>query len=132
MTIASVKTIVFTDGDKTLYNLVHKNARHSWLIRDMKLKVTVAYNSYLNDWHPADIKGALAKKGISLSSLARKNGYAITSPSNVFRKPWPAMEKIMAKAIGVTPQEVWPSRYDQFGTPHRTVRLTRVKGVRNA
>lgn len=97
----------------------------------MKLKVSVTYNSYTKDWHPADIKGALAKKGISLSSLARKNDYAITSPSNVFRKPWPAMEKIMAKAIGVTPQEVWPSRYDQFGNPHRTIRLARVKGARN-
>ncbi|WP_233358209.1 helix-turn-helix domain-containing protein [Vibrio cholerae] len=25
--------------------------------------------------------------------------------------PWPKGERIIAEAIGMTPQEVWPSRY---------------------
>jgi len=33
------------------------------------------------DWHRADIKAALEKRGLSLSRLARLNGYGRTSTS---------------------------------------------------
>lgn len=35
---------------------------------------------------------------------------------------WPKMEELIAKAIGVTPQEIWPSRYNEDGTPKRGLR----------
>ncbi len=95
------------------------------------MKNALANNSFLEDWHPADIKAALAKKGFSLSRLARENDYAETSPSNVFRQPWAAMEKIMANIIGLPPQEIWPSRYTKNGSPYRTVRVSRVNRGRN-
>lgn len=71
------------------------------------------------DWHPWDIKAALGKKGYSLVRVARENGYAKTSPSEVLRKPWPAMEDLIANAIGVEPWEIWPSRYDKSNQPLR-------------
>lgn len=63
------------------------------------------------DWHPADIKAALAKKGYSLVRIARENGYSEGSPYIVFRKPWAPMEEIIAQIIGVPARKIWPSRY---------------------
>ena len=106
-------------------------------LRSQKSQVVLAPGELMNvakkksDWHSADIKAALAKKGYSLARLARENGYADTSPSNAFRQSWPAMEKIMAAVIGIPPQEIWPSRYNSDGTPYRTVRLARVRRARN-
>lgn len=69
------------------------------------------------DWHRADIKAALEKRGLSLARLARLNGYARTSTPMALHIPWPKMERLIAGAIGTTPQTIWPSRYHDDGTP---------------
>jgi Ner family transcriptional regulator len=33
------------------------------------------------------------------------------------RRPWPKAEKIIADYIGTTPQAIWPSRYNEDGSP---------------
>lgn len=83
------------------------------------------------DWHPADIKAALAKRGFSLARIARENGYVDTSPSKVFLKQWPAMEVIMAGIIGMAPKDIWPTRYDNEGNPISPVKVTRAGRSRN-
>lgn len=70
------------------------------------------------DWHREDIKAAIRKQGVTVSDLARANGY--TNPStfaNVFRMPYPKVERIVAKFLGVTPEEIWPSRYKDTPIP---------------
>lgn len=69
------------------------------------------------DWHRADIKAALEKRGLSLARLARLNGYARTSTASALHFPWPKMERLIAGAIGIPPQEIWPSRYHEDGSP---------------
>ncbi len=69
------------------------------------------------DWHRADIKAALEKRGLSLAKLARTNGYDRSSTSLALVLPWPKMERLIANAIGVSPQHIWPTRYHQDGTP---------------
>lgn len=64
-----------------------------------------------NDWHPADIVAALHKSGWSLRRLSVHLGMAPTSLANVLQKPYPKGERHIADAIGVTPWEIWPSRY---------------------
>lgn len=71
------------------------------------------------DWHPWDIKAALGKKGYSMTRVGLENGYHKVSPFDALRKPWPAMERIIADIIGVEPWEIWPSRYDEFNQPLR-------------
>lgn len=71
------------------------------------------------DWHPADIKAAMAKKGYSFARIAREKGYARNAPNMVLRKPWPIMERIVAKIIGEKPAVIWRSRYDNKGRPLR-------------
>ncbi len=69
------------------------------------------------DWHRADIKAALEKRGLSLARLSRLNGYARSSAPTALHVPWPKMERLIAGAIGVAPQDIWPSRYRPDGTP---------------
>jgi len=63
------------------------------------------------DWHPADVKSALEKRGFSLRQLAKKWGYAHIQKA--LRQPWLAAEAVIAQAIGVPPETIWPSRYQQ-------------------
>ncbi|MBN2427121.1 MAG: helix-turn-helix domain-containing protein [Deltaproteobacteria bacterium] len=72
------------------------------------------------DWHPADIKAALAKKNYTFSRIAREYGYRINSPSEVLRVPWSPMEAIVGDILGVHPSRIWPSRYDSSGHPLRS------------
>lgn len=69
------------------------------------------------DWHPAYTVYRLRLQGLSLRRLARLNGYAPGSATLVMRVAWPKIERLVARAIGVAPHEIWPSRYDSDGTP---------------
>lgn len=65
-----------------------------------------------DDWHRADIVCGLRKRGWSLRRLSKANGYSSASTlKTALDRPWPKGEKIIANAIGVSPCEIWPSRY---------------------
>ncbi len=73
------------------------------------------------DWHKADVKAALEKAGWSLRQLSFHHGYKHSATlKRVFQQPWPKGERLVAEAIGHSPQDIWPSRYDEFGKPNRT------------
>lgn len=78
-----------------------------------------------HDWHPADIKAALAKKGYSFARIAREHGYVVNSCNSVLVRTWSQVQQIVADIIGVPPESIWPSRYDLHGRPHiaRAVRV---------
>ena len=63
------------------------------------------------DWHRADIKAALEKKGLSLTKLSLAAGLSEGTLRNVFRVKYPKAERIIADALGVKPETIWPSRY---------------------
>ncbi len=63
------------------------------------------------DWHREDIKAELNKRGISMAKLGRENGLAPTTVKNALDKHYQKGEKLIAEALGVTPQVIWPSRY---------------------
>lgn len=71
------------------------------------------------DWHPADIKAALEKAGCTLRQLSIEHGYAGGIVQKALTQAYPACETIIAAAIGITPQAIWPSRYNLDGTPKR-------------
>jgi Ner family transcriptional regulator len=64
-----------------------------------------------NDWHRADVIAALKKRGVSLASLSRDAGLGPRTLNNALDRRYPKAEKIIAEAIGVEPNEIWPSRY---------------------
>ena len=63
------------------------------------------------DWHPADVLAALKKRGHSLARLSAAHGYHATAAGKALKRPWSALEALIAEAIGVPPQTIWPSRY---------------------
>lgn len=63
------------------------------------------------DWHPADVLAALKKRGKTLAGLSVQHGYHPTAAGKALKRPWPAMEAIIAQALGVPPAKIWPSRY---------------------
>ncbi|WGL95862.1 helix-turn-helix domain-containing protein [Arsenophonus nasoniae] len=80
------------------------------------------------DWHRADIIAALNKIGTNVSALSRESGYAPSTLSNVFIRPWAKAELIVANRLGLTPSEIWPSRYfDRNGNQIERKRKTKSK-----
>jgi Ner family transcriptional regulator len=65
------------------------------------------------DWHRADIKAALEKAGWSLRRLSQHHGYCPGTLQTALLRPWPRAEQLIAEAIGVRPEKIWPSRYDE-------------------
>lgn len=64
------------------------------------------------DWHKEDIKAAVRKRGTTLKGLALSHGYrSVDACSQALQRPYPKMERIIAAAIGVPPETIWPSRY---------------------
>lgn len=64
-----------------------------------------------NDWHPADIIAGLRKKGTSLAAVSRSAGLSSSTLANALLRPWPKGEKLIADAMGISPEIIWPSRY---------------------
>jgi Ner family transcriptional regulator len=64
-----------------------------------------------SDWHPADVLAALKKRGYSLAGLSVAHGYHATAAGKALKRRWPAVEALIADAIGVPPSRIWPSRY---------------------
>lgn len=76
-----------------------------------------------HDWHPADVVAALRKKGTSLRQLAIANGYL--QIQNVLVRPWWAVEQLVGQALGLPPEQIWPSRYASGVSREHAQRLTK-------
>jgi Ner family transcriptional regulator len=58
-------------------------------------------------------------QGRSLATVARDAGVKRQTLYRVFDICYPRMEKLIADAVGLRPQEVFPERYDADGLPNR-------------
>ncbi|EAT2430865.1 TPA: helix-turn-helix domain-containing protein [Salmonella enterica] len=63
------------------------------------------------DWHPADIIAGLRKRGTLLAALSRQAGLASSTLANALNRRWPKGERLIAEALGIAPEQIWPSRY---------------------
>lgn len=66
------------------------------------------------DWHKQDILAAIRKEKGSLAALSRESGLSPRTLANALTRPWPKGEVIIADAIGVSPREIWPSRFIDY------------------
>lgn len=79
-------------------------------------------------WHPEEIKAAIRMRGKTMTDLSIEHGYRENAVRQVFRQPWPAIERLIADFLGVKPQEIWPDRYGPDGMPNRPL-FGRVKFI---
>lgn len=75
------------------------------------------------DWHNATIVYRLKMRGVSLRQLSKSHGFSPTALSVALQRPWPKAEGIIAAAIGVSPESIWPNRYAK-----RTAKRARIAG----
>jgi len=62
----------------------------------------------------------LKLRGKTFSSVARAHGLSSGSVvAQVFDRPYPRMERIVAEEIGLTPNQLFPERYRPDGTYFR-------------
>ena len=63
------------------------------------------------DWQPADIIAALKMRVTSLTAVSRNAGLASSTLTNALNRRWPKGERLIAEALGIAPEQIWPSRY---------------------
>ena len=64
------------------------------------------------DMHRLDIVCSLHKKGITIKSLSLGEGLAAGTLSKALDSPWTKGERIIAEALEIKPQDIWPTRYE--------------------
>jgi Ner family transcriptional regulator len=67
--------------------------------------------SAYTDWHRADILASLKKAGWTLRQLSLQSGLSEGTVKQALDRPYPKCERIIATAIGVAPEVIWPERY---------------------
>lgn len=65
------------------------------------------------------IKYQLGMAGSGFAALARELGISRSVPYKALLHPYPRMERAIATKIGVSPEHIWPERYDADGKPNR-------------
>ena len=65
--------------------------------------------------HPEDIKAAVRKKGVTLTSLAVKNGLDPSACRAALKRPYGRAEKAISSLLGIPLHRLWPDRYDASG-----------------
>ena len=64
-----------------------------------------------------EVKTLIAEKGSTLRDIALANDYHPSAASRVQDLPWPGMQAAIAEFLGVDPSLIWPTRYDNSGSP---------------
>ncbi|MBV8874412.1 MAG: helix-turn-helix domain-containing protein [Metakosakonia sp.] len=65
----------------------------------------------LQDLHSADIIAGPKKHGTSLLALSRQAGLASSLLANALTRRRPKGERLIAEALGIAPEQIWPSCY---------------------
>jgi len=68
-------------------------------------------NEEHTDWNRIDIVAALHKQGVSIRELSVRAGLKPDTLKNALSRAYPKAERIIADALGVAPEHIWPSRY---------------------
>lgn len=77
----------------------------------MKKNTAQKVTPELLDWHRADIIAALKKQGWSIRALAAQANVHPTTLYGALVKPYPKSERVIADALGMKPEQIWPQRY---------------------
>ena len=64
------------------------------------------------------IKDRMAERGISFAEIARREGLHRGTPQMVLVKPYPRMERLLGKLLGIDPAVLWPERYEDGYHPN--------------
>lgn len=63
------------------------------------------------NWHRIDIVAALHKKDLTIKGLSVQAGLSPHTLKNALIRPYPKGEGIIASALSLIPEDIWPERY---------------------
>ena len=78
-----------------------------------------------SDWHPEDIKAALRKRGWTLRDVARAYALSEDACQKALRRPRFRAEMAIAEVLGLSPRQIWLSRYLPEGVRSPAIRIRR-------
>jgi Ner family transcriptional regulator len=84
------------------------------------------------------IKYQLELRGTNLQKLAEEHGLSRNAVRAALRRSYPKGERIIAAALRMKPEQLWPDRYDVYGLPKRgqthpaTTSVSLPRGARRA
>lgn len=81
-----------------------------WVHRAFHQRLPSTHPS-IQDWTRDQILLALKQRGWSLRRLSLHHGYSASALSQALARPWPKGERLIAEALGISPQNIWPHRY---------------------
>jgi Ner family transcriptional regulator len=84
----------------------------------------------IGDWHPEDVKAMVRKRGITLRQLSTDNNLRPRACSAALHRPHFAAELVIAEFLGLSPRQIWPSRFDAAGAyrhPRSRKHCTRIR-----
>lgn len=71
------------------------------------------------DWTRGKIRYELERVGfVEMRQVDKAFGLSLGTVSNTIRHPYEVGEYAIAKALGLHPSTIWPSRYDTAGQRH--------------
>lgn len=89
-------------------------------MNNANLRYDMSKKTNLKDWTRKRILAALEDAGYhTIKALADQCGVSLWTINTALCRPSPANEARIAKAIGVSPQVIWPSRYAPDGGSNR-------------
>ena len=71
------------------------------------------------DMEPERIVAAIHERGETLKGLSLKSGFSASAVSVALKTRSPFVQQAIADFIGLRAQDIWPSRYDENGSPVR-------------
>lgn len=69
------------------------------------------------DWLWDEVLAALHGEGLTLRALAKRHSVDVQAISCARYRPSATTEARIAEALGILPQQIWPTRYDAEGSP---------------
>lgn len=70
----------------------------------------------MKDLDPEEIKARIRMKGITLTGIGRRIGVSRSTICRTLTRPFEPGERAIAHALGEHPKNIWPTRYDSFGS----------------
>ena len=74
------------------------------------------------NWTRQEVLFALRRAGTTAAAIGEANGLASTSVYNALERPYPRVHDLIAAAIGVSRETIWPQFYQHDGRRRHLIR----------
>mgnify|MGYP001765742455 CR=1 FL=1 len=76
------------------------------------------------NWTRQAILFGLRQAGTTAAAVAQENGLTSTAIYNALERPYPRVHDLIAEAIGIPRETIWPQFYTAAGDRRRLIRKT--------